>query len=332
MNTAFVTGAGGFIGSHLVEALVQRGTDVRAFVHYDARNSWGWLDAAGEEIMRSVDVTSGDVRDPHGVRTAMQGCSVVYHLAALIGIPYSYHSPATYVETNVRGTLNVLQAARELDVEKLVHTSTSEVYGTAQFVPMTEDHPLQAQSPYAASKIAADQHALSFYRSFDLPVAVARPFNTYGPRQSARAVIPTIATQIADGRQTIELGALHPTRDFTFVDETVRALIAIAESPSTVGEVVNIGSGHEISIGDLAHLIADVMGAEISVRTDEERVRPEKSEVDRLFADHSKLLELTDWSPPPTNTTGLRRGLERTTEWFATPEHLSSYKVGEYTV
>jgi len=332
METAFVTGAGGFIGSHLVEALVQRGTGVRAFVCYDAQNSWGWLDHVDDEVKEAIEVVSGDVRDPHGVRTAMEGCDTVYHLAALIGIPYSYRSPDTYVDTNVTGTLNVLQAARALNVETVVHTSTSEVYGTAQFVPMTEDHPLRAQSPYAASKIGADQMARSFHRSFDLPIAIARPFNTYGPRQSARAVIPTIATQIADGRHTLQLGALHPTRDFNFVQDTVEGFLAVGDSPQTVGEVVNIGSGHEISIGDLAHLIADVMDAEISIETDEERLRPEESEVDRLLADPSKLEELTEWTPPESGEAGLRRGLKATAEWFSQPEHLSYYKVGQYSV
>jgi dTDP-glucose 4,6-dehydratase len=256
----------------------------------------------------------------------------VYHLAALIGIPYSYRSPDTYVDTNVTGTLNVLQAARALDVEKVVHTSTSEVYGTAQFVPMTEDHPLRAQSPYAASKIGADQMARSFHRSFDLPVAIVRPFNTYGPRQSARAVIPTIATQIADGRRTLQLGALHPTRDFNFVEDTVEGFLAVGNSAQTVGKVVNIGSGHEISIGDLAHLIADVMGVEISIETEEERLRPEESEVDRLLADPSKLEDLTDWTPAESGEARLRQGLKATADWFSDPEHLSYYKVGQYSV
>jgi dTDP-glucose 4,6-dehydratase len=332
MGTAFVTGAGGFIGSHLVDALVRRGTDVRAFVRYDAQNSWGWLDHVDDAVQAAIDVVPGDVRDPHGVQTAMEGCDTVYHLAALIGIPYSYRSPDTYVDTNVTGTLNVLQAARALNIEKVVHTSTSEVYGTAQVVPMTEDHPLQAQSPYAASKIGADQMALSFHRSFDLPVAVARPFNTYGPRQSARAVIPTIATQIADGRRTLQLGALHPTRDFNFVEDTVEGFLAVGKSPQTVGEVVNIGSGHEISIGDLAHLIADVMDTEISIETEEERLRPEESEVDRLLADPSKLEALTKWTPPESGEAGLRNGLEVTAKWFSEPEHLSYYKVGQYSV
>ncbi len=332
MDTVFVTGAGGFIGSHLVEALVREGAEVRAFVRYDAQNSWGWLDHVSAEIQEAVEVTAGDIRDPHAVQGAMEGCDRVYHLAALIGIPYSYRSPDTYVATNVKGTLNVLQAARTLGVEKVVHTSTSEVYGTAQFVPMTEDHPLQAQSPYAASKIGADQMVESFFASFDLPVAIARPFNTYGPRQSARAVIPTIATQIADGRRVLQLGALHPTRDFNFVQDTVDGLLAIGASSETVGEVLNVGSGHEISIEGLAHLIAEVMGMEVTIETDEERVRPEKSEVDRLVADPTKLQRHTEWTPPATKEEGLRRGLSVTAEWFSDPANLSHYDVGRYSV
>jgi len=332
MGRTLVTGAGGFIGSHLVEELVRRGREVRAFVQYDAQNSWGWLDDIPDATREQVEVVSGDIRDPHGVRPVVDGCTVVYHLAALIGIPYSYQSPESYVETNVNGTLNVLQAARNAEVEKIVHTSTSEVYGTAQSVPMSEAHPLRGQSPYAASKIGADQLAHSFYRSFELPVAIARPFNTYGPRQSARAVIPTIATQIAEGRRVLQLGALHPTRDFTFVQDTVEAFIAVERAPDTVGEVVNMGSGHEISIGDLAHLIADVMGAEITIEREEERLRPEESEVDRLRADVSKIRRLTEWAPPDDREAGLRRGLRATADWFAEPEHLSYYKVGQYAV
>ena len=331
-ETVLVTGAGGFIGSHLTEELVRRGGEVRALIEYNSRSSWGWLEATSDEIKSEVDVTLGDVRDPNGVRAVMEGCGAVYHLAALIAIPYSYRSPDAYVDTNVKGTLNVLQAARDQGVGRIVHTSTSEVYGTAQFVPITEEHPLQGQSPYAASKIGADQLALSFYRSFDLPVAVARPFNTYGPRQSARAVIPTIATQIADGRRAIDLGALHPTRDFTYVQDMVEAFVAVGESPETVGEVVNIGSGHEISIGDLAHLIADVMGAEITIETDEKRLRPEKSEVDRLLAGTDKLQTLTGWTPSKEGEAGLREGLKKTARWFSKPEHLSHYDVGQYSV
>ena len=260
-----VTGADGFIGSHLTEELIRRGHQVRAFVLYNSFNSWGWLDRLEPEIVNGLDVFAGDVRDPHGVKKALQGCDLVFHLAALIAIPYSYHSPDTYIDTNVKGTLNIVQAARELDIGKVVHTSTSEVYGTARFVPITEDHPLQGQSPYAASKIGADQLALSFYHSFGTPVAVIRPFNTYGPRQSARAVIPTIITQIAAGERTIKLGSLHPTRDFNYVQDTVRAFIAVAESEESVGEVINAGSNFEVSIGDTAKLIGEVMGVSLEI-------------------------------------------------------------------
>ena len=276
-SRVLVTGADGFIGSHLTEHLVRLGADVRAFVYYNSFNSWGWLDESPPDVKRSLDVFAGDIRDPHGVRTAMRGCDVVLHLAALIAIPYSYHSPDTYVDTNVKGTLNVLQAARDLGVARVVHTSTSEVYGTARFVPITEEHPLQGQSPYSASKIGADQMALSFHRSFATPVTVIRPFNTYGPRQSARAVIPTIITQLLAGAREIRLGALHPTRDFNFVRDTVRGFVEVARCDAAVGDVVNIGSGFVISIGDTARLIADVMGRDVAVRCDDERLRPAAS-------------------------------------------------------
>lgn len=330
--TALVTGADGFIGSHLVEALVDRGEDVRAFVRYNAFNSWGWLDTVDDEVLDAIEIFSGDVRDPNGMREAMCSIDVVYHLAALISIPYSYHSPDTYVDTNVTGTLNVLQAARDLGTEKVVHTSTSEVYGSAQFVPITEDHPLQGQSPYAASKIGADQMALSFYRSFDTPVAVIRPFNTYGPRQSTRAVIPTIITQIASGRRTLELGNLHPTRDFSYVKDTVQGFMAVADWDEAVGEVINVGSGFELSIGDLVDLIAEAMGVEVSVETDEERTRPEKSEVDRLYADVSKAENLLGWTPTHGGRDGFKRGLQKTAEWFSRDENLQYYKAATYAV
>jgi dTDP-glucose 4,6-dehydratase len=332
MVNALVTGADGFIGSHLVEAFVDQGEDVRAFVRYNAFNSWGWLDTVDEDVLDAIEIFSGDVRDPNGVRGAMRGVDVVYHLAALISIPYSYHSPDTYVDTNVTGTLNILQAARDLGTEKIVHTSTSEVYGSAQFVPITEDHPLQGQSPYAASKIGADQMALSFYRSFDTPVAVIRPFNTYGPRQSTRAVIPTIITQIASGRRTLELGNLHPTRDFSYVEDTARGFMAVADSDEAIGEVVNVGSGFEISIGDLVDLIAEAMDVEVSVETDEERTRPEKSEVDRLYADISKAEDLLGWTPAHGGRDGFKRGLQKTAEWFSQDENLQYYKAGTYAV
>lgn len=327
-----VTGADGFIGSHLTEELVKRGFDVRAFVLYNSFNSWGWLDHSDKEVLKSLDIFSGDIRDPHGVRTAMKGCDVVLHLAALIAIPYSYHSPDTYIDTNVKGTLNVVQAARELGVEKVVHTSTSEVYGTARFVPITEEHPLQGQSPYSASKIAADQLAMSFYYSFDTPVATLRPFNTYGPRQSARAVIPAIITQIASGMRRIKLGSVHPTRDFSYVSDTVRCFISAAESDRSVGEVINGGSNFEVSIGETVKMIAEVMGAEIELETENARIRPEKSEVERLWADNSRAKRLLDWEPLYGGKEGFKRGLEETVRWFLNPENLKAYKANIYNI
>lgn len=327
-----VTGADGFIGSHLVEELVRRGYDVRAFVLYNSFNSWGWLDHAPRDITDSLDVFAGDVRDPHGVRTAMQGCDVVLHLAALIGIPYSYHSPDTYVDTNIKGTLNIVQAARDLGVEKVVHTSTSEVYGTARFVPITEEHPLQGQSPYSASKIGADHIALSFHHAFATPVAVLRPFNTYGPRQSARAVIPTVITQIAGGSTQLKLGALHPTRDFNFVLDTVRGFIDAAESERSVGQVINIGSSFEISVGDTVALLAELMGASVDITTDQIRLRPADSEVERLLADNTKARELLNWQPEYGGLEGFRRGLIETIEWFTQSENLKHYKAHRYNV
>lgn len=327
-----VTGADGFIGSHLAESLVLSGHQVRAFVLYNSFNSWGWLDQADPKIKKSIDVFAGDIRDPHGVKEAMKGCDVVLHLAALIAIPYSYHSPDTYIDTNVKGTLNIVQAARELGVKKVVHTSTSEVYGTARFVPISEDHPLQGQSPYSASKIGADQIAMSFYSSFETPVSIIRPFNTYGPRQSARAVIPTIISQIASGKRTIKLGSLHPTRDFNYVKDTVEGFIAVAASEKSVGEVINIGSNYEISIGDTVKMIAEIMGADIMIETDDDRLRPEKSEVERLWADNSKAAELLGWSPRYAGQEGFRRGLEETIAWFGRPEILQAYKVDRYNI
>lgn len=327
-----VTGADGFIGSHLTEELVRRGHDVRAFVLYNSFNSWGWLDRSSREIRKSLDVFAGDVRDPYGVRAAMQGCDVILHLAALIAIPYSYHSPDTYVETNVQGTLNVVQAARDLGVSRVVHTSTSEVYGTARFVPITEDHPLQGQSPYSASKIGADQIALSFFSSFGTPVSVIRPFNTYGPRQSARAVIPTVITQIASGARKIKLGSLHPTRDFNYVTDTVKGFIAVAESENSIGEVINVGSNYEISIGETVALIADIMKVDIDICTDDVRLRPERSEVERLWADNQKARALAGWRPEYAGKEGLRRGLTETIEWFTKAENLASYKADLYNI
>ena len=326
MNRVLITGADGFIGSHLTESLVRAGYAVRAFVMYNSFNSWGWLDQLSDDVKKSIEIFPGDIRDPHGVIQAMRGCETVLHLAALIAIPFSYHSPDTYIDTNIKGTLNVLQAARELGVKRLIHTSTSEVYGTAQFVPITEEHPLQGQSPYSASKIGADQLAYSFYSSFDLPVVIARPFNTYGPRQSARAVIPTIITQIANGEKRIQLGATTPTRDFSYVQDTVDAFIATLNSDAGLGEVVNFGSKFEISIADIAALIAEQMNQKVDIGTDAERLRPINSEVERLWADNSKAKELFGWSPKYSGRDGLVRGINETIKWFVLPENLQRYK------
>ncbi|MDK9696771.1 MAG: NAD-dependent 4,6-dehydratase LegB [Siculibacillus sp.] len=326
-----VTGADGFIGSHLTEALVRAGHDVRAFVLYNSFNSWGWLDHCGKDVAGKFEVHTGDVRDPFGVREAAKGCDVILHLAALIAIPYSYHSPAAYVETNINGTLNVLQAARDLGIRRVVHTSTSEVYGTAIFVPITEEHPLQGQSPYSATKIGADQIALSFHRSFGLDVTVCRPFNTYGPRQSARAVIPTIITQILSGKSSIHLGALSPTRDFNYVADTVRGFMAMMDAP-VAGEVVNFGSNYEISVGETARLIAEVIGRDIEITTDERRLRPEKSEVERLWADNTRARELAGWTPAYGGRDGFARGLAETVAWFSDPRNLAAYKADIYNL
>ncbi|MGO0790230.1 NAD-dependent 4,6-dehydratase LegB [Herbaspirillum seropedicae] len=332
MNAVLVTGADGFIGSHLVEHLVRKGHKVRAFVQYNSFNSWGWLDRCAPDVKGNFEVFAGDIRDPHGVCTAMKGCDAVLHLAALIAIPYSYHSPDTYVDTNVKGTLNILQAARDLGVRRVIHTSTSEVYGTARFVPITEEHPLQGQSPYSASKIAADQMAYSFYASFDLPVVIARPFNTYGPRQSARAVIPTIIAQIANGKKQISLGAVSPTRDFNFVQDTVSGFVAALESDQGMGEVVNFGSNFEVSIGETAALIAEAMNTQVEIVTDEQRLRPANSEVERLWADNAKAFKLFGWSPSYGGREGLKRGLAETAQWFVQPENLRGYKADIYNI
>lgn len=333
LGRVLVTGADGFIGSHLTEKLVRDGHEVRAFVLYNSQNSWGWLDHIASDVRRQLDVFAGDIRDPHGVRRAMGGCDVVFHLAALIAIPYSYHSPDTYVETNIKGTLNVVQAARDLGTSKVIHTSTSEVYGSARFVPITEDHPLQGQSPYSASKIGADQIALSFHRSFGTPIAVLRPFNTYGPRQSARAVIPTIVTQLAAGQRRIRLGSLHPTRDFSFVADTVNGFLAISQAgDDAVGEVVNIGSGFEIAIGAVAREIASIMGVEIEIETDDSRIRPANSEVERLWAGTDKAARLLNWRPTYGGLDGFRRGLRETVAWFAEPARLAHYKADIYNL
>jgi len=330
--TVLVTGADGFIGSHLTETLVRQGYKVRAFVYYNSFNSWGWLDQCAEDVKGKFEVFPGDIRDPHGVKEAMKGCDAVLHLAALIAIPFSYHSPDTYVETNIKGTLNILQAARELGVERVIHTSTSEVYGTAKFVPITEDHPLQGQSPYSASKIGADQLAYSFYSSFNLPVVTIRPFNTYGPRQSARAVIPTIITQIANGAREIKLGSVTPTRDFSYVKDTVAGFIAALQAEGGLGEVINLGSNFEISINETAQLIGDAMGTSVEIVSDEIRLRPENSEVERLWADTTKAKEFLDWKPNYGGREGFQRGLAETIEWFTQTENLRSYKSGTYNL
>jgi dTDP-glucose 4,6-dehydratase len=327
-----ITGADGFIGSHLTEALVRMGFDVRAFVLYNSFNSWGWLDRCESDVKGKFEVFAGDIRDSNGVRTAMRGCDAVLHLAALIAIPYSYHSPDTYVDTNIKGTLNIIQAARDLGISKVVQTSTSEVYGTARFVPITEEHPLQGQSPYSASKIGADQIAMSFYASFGTPVTLLRPFNTYGPRQSARAVIPTIITQIANGIQQIKLGSILPTRDFSYVFDTVSGFIAALKSDRAIGEVINIGSNFEISIGATAHAIADAMGVSIEIITDEQRIRPENSEVERLFASNTKAIELLGWQPQFSGREGFIRGIKETVDWFSEPTNLAGYKANLYNL
>ncbi len=323
-----VTGADGFIGSHLVETLLAAGCDVRAFVFYNSFNSRGWLDTLPSERQRSLDVFAGDVRDPHGVRTAMNGCDVVFHLAALIAIPFSYHSPDSYVDTNVRGTLNVLQAARQLGTARVLVTSTSEVYGTARYTPIDEKHPYQGQSPYSATKIGADRLAESFYRSFDTPVVIVRPFNTYGPRQSARAVIPTIVTQLLSGATELRLGSVTPTRDFTYVTDTVRGFVALAEADGAIGEEVNVATGQEHAIADVANLLIRELNPKARVVADEERVRPDKSEVQRLVGDNAKLVRLTKWRPEYD----LEAGLRETIKWFRDPANLARYKAWLYNL
>ena len=321
-----VTGADGFIGSHLVDTLVKEGAAVKALSLYNSLNSWGWLEDV--ECLGDIEVVTGDIRDSQLMRTITYDIDIIFHLAALIGIPYSYDAPQSYVQTNVSGTLNILQAALDNDVQRLIHTSTSEVYGTAQYVPIDEKHPLQPQSPYSATKIAADAMAASFHHSFNLPLVIARPFNTYGPRQSARAVIPTIITQILSGNNPINVGSLRPTRDFNYVEDTCSGLIALAECQGAIGETINIGSNHEISIGALLDTITNLMQAEIEVRTDEDRIRPPASEVERLWCDNSKIHELTNFTPK----TGLREGLRRTIDWFRQERNLSKYKTDIYNV
>ena len=326
MHRVLVTGADGFIGSHLTEALVRAGYHVRAFSFYNSFNTWGWLDTVPKDVMEQVEVFTGDIRDPNGVRQAVRDCNVVYHLAALIAIPFSYHSPDAYVDTNIKGTLNVLQAARDFDTKRVLITSTSEVYGTAQYVPIDEKHPYQGQSPYSATKIGADRLAESFYRSFQTPVSIVRPFNTYGPRQSARAVIPTIITQLLSGKEEIKLGSLSPTRDFNYVKDTVAGFMAIAGADNTIGEEVNIATGQEISIGDLAEELIRQINPQARIMCDEERLRPEKSEVNRLLGSSEKLRRLTGWAPRYT----FAEGLAETIAWIR--ENMRCYKADIYNL
>jgi len=323
-----VTGSDGFIGSHLVEALVAEGAEVKAFVYYNSFNSWGWIDSLPESTRRILEIFQGDVRDPNGVLTAMRGCDVVFHLAALIGIPFSYHSPDSYVDTNIKGTLNILQAARQLEVEKTLVTSTSEVYGTAQYVPIDEKHPFQGQSPYSATKIGADRLTESFYRSFQLPVVIVRPFNTYGPRQSARAVIPTIITQLLAGRNEIRLGNLSPTRDFNYVTDSAQGFIELAKSDKSTGQEINLATGVEHSIGEVASKLIQLLRPEAKIVCDEQRLRPIDSEVERLLGSAEKLFSLTDWRPK----TSLDEGLQRTVSWFKDRDNMRQYKPDDYNI
>lgn len=326
MKKVLVTGADGFIGSHLTELLLEQGYDVKAFVYYNSFNGWGWLDTFPKEKLSEIEIFCGDIRDPNGVKEAMQGQEWVFHLAALIAIPFSYHSPDSYVDTNIKGTLNVLQASRQLELERVLITSTSEVYGTAKYIPIDEIHPFQGQSPYSATKIGADRLAESFYRSFNLPVSIVRPFNTYGPRQSARAVIPTMITQLLSGNKAVKLGSLSPTRDFNYVKDTVAGFLAIAESDKTIGEEINIATQQEISIGDLAEKIISIINPKAEIICEEERLRPEKSEVNRLLGANHKIMELTDWK----QRYSLDKGLENTIEWIK--NNLDRYKANIYNV
>ncbi len=328
----FVTGAGGFIGSHLVETLIREGESVKALVHYNSRNSWGWLDTLSAEIKKEIEIVPGDLRDFQSIKNAMRECRRVYHLGALISIPYSYQAPRMFVEVNILGTLNVLQAALEANLERVIHTSTSEVYGTAQKIPMTEAHPLQGQSPYAATKIGADQLALAFHRTYHLPVVIGRPFNTYGPRQSARAVIPTIILQLASGKRKIRLGALAPTRDFNYVQDTVDGLLTLGRAENVIGEVFNLGTGWEISIKETVLLIAEIMGMSVEIDSEAKRFRPESSEVFRLRSGIDKIRQRTGWAPTFVGRKGFRRGLVRTIEWFSHPENQRYYHPDLYQI
>lgn len=328
MSKVLVTGADGFIGSHLTELLLEQGYDVRAFTFYNSFNSWGWLDTLSKEKLEEIDVFAGDIRDPNGIREAMNGIDQVFHLAALIAIPFSYHSPDSYVDTNIKGTLNVLQAARDLETSRIIITSTSEVYGTAKYVPIDENHPYQGQSPYSATKIGADRLAEAFYRSFNMPISIVRPFNTYGPRQSARAVIPTIITQLFSGKEEIKLGSLSPTRDFNYVKDTANGFVEIAKSDRTIGEEINIATEREISIGDLANELIKQINPNAKIICDEERIRPDKSEVNRLLGSNKKIKEITNWQPKYT----FEEGLRETIEWFKFKENVLGYKDNIYNI
>ena len=326
-----VTGSEGFIGSHLTEELLRQGYEVKAFVLYNSFNSLGWLEDLPENLKKNLEVFTGDIRDPNGVREAVRGCDAVLHLAALIAIPFSYHSPDSYVDTNVKGTLNIVQAAKEFNI-KVIHTSTSEVYGTAEYIPIDENHPLKGQSPYSASKIGADQIAMSFFNSFDTQVSIIRPFNTFGPRQSARAVIPTIITQILNGEKILKLGSLHPTRDFTYIDDTVSGFLCALNTEAGIGEIINLGSGFEISIEETVKKIAQVCEVNIEITSDNVRLRPKKSEVDRLFSDNTKAKKLLNWSPSSSSEEGFKIGLQKTIEWLSVEENLKKYKSDIYNV
>ena len=323
-KNVLVTGADGFIGSHLVERLLKEGCKIKAFVYYNSFNNWGWLDSLSQDQLQQIEVFAGDIRDPNGVRKAMAGIDVVFHLAALIAIPFSYHSPDSYIDTNIKGTLNILQAGRDLGTERILVTSTSEVYGTAKYVPINEEHPLQGQSPYSASKIGADRIAESFYRCFDLPVVIVRPFNTYGPRQSARAVIPTIITQLLSGKTDIKLGSLHPTRDFNYVKDTCEGFIALARCEEAVGQEINIASQCEISIGDFAKEMIRQINPSAKIVLEDARMRPEKSEVERLLGSNEKIRRMTDWEPRVV----FSEGISETISWFRIPENIARYKAG----
>ena len=332
MKKIFVTGADGFIGSHLVESLVKKGYDVKALVLYNSFNYWGWLDDINESIKKSIEVVTGDIRDPFGIDNAIKDCDVVINLAALIAIPYSYSSPSSYVDTNIKGTLNILESTKKHNIQKLIHTSTSEVYGSAQYIPIDEKHPNIAQSPYAATKIAADQLVLSYYRSFDTPAGIVRPFNTYGPRQSNRAIIPTTITQILSGSKEIRLGNTHPTRDFSYIDDTVNGIIKSINSDEIIGNVINLGSGFEISINDTKKLITEIIGKDIKVISDKVRVRKKLSEVDQLLSDNTLAKKILKWEPKYSNIEGFKLGLQKTIEWFSNEQNRNKYKSDIYNI